>query len=657
LGARLISRDHHDGLTYREKAYGGFVEEYAIEMGAVREEDLLRFLATHYRTQFVGTQKLSKAQVGRSVLDLVPLRQAEAHTVFPILFDDRSRTLSVVTPRPDDLEMIQEVRATAAVRDVKTFLARPAAVKACIQKWYRGDAHAFRALEASDFDTAREAAELYDPASRDDGTGADPHAGKPSGRFPTMDLGRSERVIDPDAPAVAPPPPPAPTPAPEASAAPRRETLGGGPALAALNVLVSLLESDRGDLRGHSSVVARHLRELADRLGVQPNETEAAVTAGYLHDLGKGSPYHLTALNVAEWEGHREAAAKRYETPIRLLEAVPLPPACRQAVRHMYERFDGQGLPDGLSGKEIPLGARMLAVADTLADLTHNPRNPFRRVLALPEAASVLERYRNSVFDGNLVDVVRLLAAGSDLKERLLTGAFRLLVVDPDADQSIALELRLISSGFDVKVARSAEAALRILTDAEIHLVLSEVELEPFDGFELLSRARAVPKAASVPFVFYSGRSASEDVSRAFQLGAADYVVKPSTTDLLVAKIRHSLDRKPTGGPPAGAGVSGSLSEMSLPDLVQILSQGRKTGRLRITGTNGRTGEIHFLEGQVADAVFGAHQAEEAFYAMLAVVEGSFAVDPAFKPQAVRIGGSAESLLLEGMRRIDEAGR
>ena len=47
----------------------------------------------------------------------------------------------------------------------------------------------------------------------------------------------------------------------------------------------------------------------------------------------------------------------------------------------MYERFDGKGFPLGLAGKDIPLGARILAVADAYADLTQNPRNPARRML------------------------------------------------------------------------------------------------------------------------------------------------------------------------------------------------------------------------------------------------------------------------------------
>ena len=145
--------------------------------------------------------------------------------------------------------------------------------------------------------------------------------------------------------------------------------------------MVSLLENSRQELRGHSSQVARLLRRVAERMNLDRAETQAMIVAGHIHDLGKMGQFHLTALNCAEYEGHRVAAQKAYDTPLRLLEAVRLTPSIKNAVFHMYERFDGKGFPDKLVGKEIPLGARLLAVADTYADLTQNPRNPFRKVL------------------------------------------------------------------------------------------------------------------------------------------------------------------------------------------------------------------------------------------------------------------------------------
>ncbi|MEP7122991.1 MAG: DUF4388 domain-containing protein, partial [Byssovorax sp.] len=95
-------------------------------------------------------------------------------------------------------------------------------------------------------------------------------------------------------------------------------------------------------------------------------------------------------------------------------------------------------------------------------------------------------------------------------------------------------------------------------------------------------------------------------------------------------------------------------AEMSLPDMVQILWHGRKTCALRISA-GASSGEIDFAEGQVVDARWDALRGEAAFYKMIALMEGDFRLDPTFKPTSRSIQASPEALLLEGMRRLDEA--
>jgi hypothetical protein len=95
---------------------------------------------------------------------------------------------------------------------------------------------------------------------------------------------------------------------------------------------------------------------------------------------------------------------------------------------------------------------------------------------------------------------------------------------------------------------------------------------------------------------------------------------------------------------------------MSLPDVVQILYHGRKSGKLGIS-SEGKRGEIHFCDGQIYDASFGDELKEEAFYEMLLLTGGDFELDPNFKPTERKIELGPESLLLEGMRRLDESER
>jgi len=90
--------------------------------------------------------------------------------------------------------------------------------------------------------------------------------------------------------------------------------------------------------------------------------------------------------------------------------------------------------------------------------------------------------------------------------------------------------------------------------------------------------------------------------------------------------------------------------------VVQILFHGRKSGRLTLS-SSGKKGEILFSEGQIFEATFGDVENEEAFYEMLCLTAGDFELDPNHVPGERKIQLNPESLLLEGLRRLDESGR
>ncbi len=159
---------------------------------------------------------------------------------------------------------------------------------------------------------------------------------------------------------------------------------------------------------------------------------------------------------------------------------------------------------------------------------------------------------------------------------------------------------------------------------------------------------------AVTAFVFLSKRTESDMVSRGFQLGASDYITKPASPDVVALKIRQVLEGNKRKR--SGRGVSGSLEEMGLPDVVQILYHGRKSGKLSIM-SGGKRGEILFSEGQIFNATFGQKEREEAFYDMLSLTTGEFELDPNVRPDQQLIQMNPESLLLEGMRRLDGEGR
>jgi HD-GYP domain-containing protein (c-di-GMP phosphodiesterase class II) len=175
---------------------------------------------------------------------------------------------------------------------------------------------------------------------------------------------------------------------------------------ATVDVLASTLEL-RDDLTGtHSGRVV----ELASRVGrllrLEPGSLRDLAYAAHLHDLGKvGVPDAVLRkpgpLDAPEWEiieGHSEQGAE-------LVARVPGLERVSAIVRHHHERFDGCGYPDGLSGEEIPIESRILAVADAYVAMTEE--RPYRRRMGEAAADAELCAHRGSQFDPRVVDALR----------------------------------------------------------------------------------------------------------------------------------------------------------------------------------------------------------------------------------------------------------
>ncbi len=646
---RLLRPDRVESVLGRSQRSGERVEEVILELGLVAEPDMLKALATHYKVYFISSEKLSKADLGRAVVDMIPQRFAEKIGMCPVLFDAKTLSLSVVTADPDDFEALREAQLASGAREVKGVLARPAAVKALIAKAYSGDIHAFALLDRQAHAQMNSMLRVFDAGDIVDDAPM-PEREPPTRVPPPLPTQRAQQVVTASA---------RPVPSERESSSPvspdrgRTQKVSDASFVELLHVLVSLLESSRADLRGHSAEVARLVRRMGEKVGLDSASNAMLVVAAFIHDLGKLGQYHLTTLNCSEYEGHKAAAQKVWGMPARLLEPVRLPAEAIQIASRMYERYDGKGFPDGLAGKDIPLGARILAICDTYADVTSNPRNPFRKTLAPREACEALAKHKDTIFDPNLVDVFKNAVLGEELTARLLATRSQALLVDADPEETTVLELRMIEQGFVVKTARTPEQALKLLGEGETDLVVSEIDLGPSDGLALVAEARKQPWGKDLPWVIYTRRQERAIAQKAFELGVLDYVTKPASADLLVAKLKALLEQRANVTPSTTRGVNGSLREMALPDMVQILFHGRKSGSLKIRAPQG-SGEIHFADGNVVDALWGELRGEPAFYAMLKLGDGDFALDPLFRPGSRVIHQSAEALLLEGMRRMDE---
>ena len=155
---------------------------------------------------------------------------------------------------------------------------------------------------------------------------------------------------------------------------------------------------------GHSTRVATIAEMIGRAAGLSKNELSNLHAAGLLHDTGKvGVPDAILTkpdkLAQHEWTVIRKHSAEGARIVSYVRELAPIVPI----IRHHHEWYNGTGYPDGLKGREIPLGARIVSIADAYDTMT--TRRPYREVVSQEEACAELRRCSGTQFDPELVDI------------------------------------------------------------------------------------------------------------------------------------------------------------------------------------------------------------------------------------------------------------
>jgi HD-GYP domain-containing protein (c-di-GMP phosphodiesterase class II) len=161
--------------------------------------------------------------------------------------------------------------------------------------------------------------------------------------------------------------------------------------LAALRRLGVIFEARDGFSHGHSGRVARHSERIARRLGLPDEEVERIEAAAAVHDVGLVRvPGSVLARRDADLTPEENGLVERHAVHGAEQVAAVADPEIASYVRHHHERVDGAGYPDGLAGDAIPLGARIIAVADRFDELISPApqRSPHSRRNALDELSA-----------------------------------------------------------------------------------------------------------------------------------------------------------------------------------------------------------------------------------------------------------------------------
>jgi putative nucleotidyltransferase with HDIG domain len=175
--------------------------------------------------------------------------------------------------------------------------------------------------------------------------------------------------------------------------------------------LTDTLEAKHGYTSDHTTAVSRLAVAIGRSLGLRTEELAHVELGALLHDVGKLEvPETIlskpASLNELEWRTMR----RHVESGERLLHRVVEMPAVLSIVRWHHERWDGAGYPDGKRGEQIPLAARIVAVADAFQAMIE-PR-PYRSRRSRDAALKEIRRNAGSQFDPDCVDALREVVAG-----------------------------------------------------------------------------------------------------------------------------------------------------------------------------------------------------------------------------------------------------
>ena len=306
------------------------------------------------------------------------------------------------------------------------------------------------------------------------------------------------------------------------------------PTLAA--ALANAIEARDGELQGHCERLGELAVRIATLMDLDPTKVEHVRLGAVLHDVGKiGIPDRVLLKNGELTDEERVLMRTHPLIGDRLLDPLHFLPDVRAIVRHHHERWDGTGYPDGLAAERIPLGARIVGVADAVEAMSA-PR-PYRSPLGDSAIVEELRGGRGTQWYAPAVDVVLGLIESGELRFepdglRLRAGhsdvatELSVLLVEADADAA-RLTAEAIEGALDnVRVVHAVDlrSANELCRSSRWALAVVDNELADGSGIDFLKQIKE--RVPSLPVVMMTSAGSEEIAIEAFRCGASDYVVK-----------------------------------------------------------------------------------------------------------------------------------
>ncbi len=306
------------------------------------------------------------------------------------------------------------------------------------------------------------------------------------------------------------------------------------------------------DTEGHTRRVTDLTLRLAKEMHFPESEMADLRRGAILHDIGKlAIPDNILRkpgpLTDEEWVIMKEHPQIAYD----LLSQVPFLRSALDIPMYHHEKWDGSGYPKGLKGLQIPLSARIFAVADVWDALISD--RPYRKAMSEEQTNEYILSSSGTHFDPQVVAAFEKLIQPARNAE-ITSSKPGVLIVD-DEENIVASLKRALRSQYNIFTANTAETAMKIIGQNEIHVILTDQRMPEMTGLQLLKEAQKIKP--DIVGLLISGYSDPVVLAEALNIGnVRGFISKPWDNNELQNRLLDAIDyqSKLTKGKPNSAG-------------------------------------------------------------------------------------------------------
>jgi response regulator RpfG family c-di-GMP phosphodiesterase len=430
-------------------------------------------------------------------------------------------------------------------------------------------------------------------------------------------------------------------------------------AVALADMLVGLLEYRDPFFRGGTSLTRLLTSAIGREMGLDAEAVKAIALGAVLRDLGQIPLKGLINKPGGQLDAEdRKKMERHVETALAMLEGVQLPQATRDTIRFHHERWDGKGYPESRAGETIPLGARIVAAADSFAAMI--AARPHRLPMRVPAALDNIRSGAGQQYDPAVVEALVRVLSSTNWQGLRFGLRHHVLIVDPDETRAMVLATKLCSHGYLAEAAFSVDAARERLKQTRIVCLVISSDLTGLEEVTLLREVRETSRIGMIP-VIMTDTGVSDRVPL-LEAGADVCLNRGASFEELKATLEAFLRREGKAVPSATAkateapwsGLQGDIQDFPLNWLLQVLNYDSRSAAVFLVGPDDE-GAIYLEKGNIRHAQTKALRGDDAFRKMARWKTGTFTVDPEAKTEEQTVKTPLMNLLLDQAVQEDHA--